>query len=205
MKVHLSIDSAGDLPNMVGWCPGIIKLCNSGRKGMSAARGSLGIKSLRSLNLRAHPTKSCKGVGHLQKPTLPRGFGSRSVMAQRPRVEPNRTLTKKKVNETILDIWLSCGPEGKCVSSWAGQIGSTSTGFLGLHVRPGIGAGVSHLWAWLCQTSWESRCVWMWEEFWSTRPALGPSCDEILCSWNYKKKKICPSTSCLRNGGLSQQ
>ena len=65
---------------------------------MSAARGSLGIKSLRSLNLRAHPTKSCKGVGHLQKPTLPRGFGSRSVMAQSPRVEPNRTLTKKKTS-----------------------------------------------------------------------------------------------------------
>lgn len=51
MKVHLHIDSAGDLPSRVDGCPGIIRLCNSGTKSMSVVRSNPGLKSLGTLPL----------------------------------------------------------------------------------------------------------------------------------------------------------
>jgi hypothetical protein len=55
MKAHLHIDSAGNVPNWVGWCPGIIRLCNSDRKGISATRYNPGMKPLRTLCSQSSP------------------------------------------------------------------------------------------------------------------------------------------------------
>lgn len=69
-KYHLHIDSAGNRPNIVGRCPGIIRLCKSGRKGILVARSNPGMKCLRTLHLRVHLLQPCKTVGHHQKTHL---------------------------------------------------------------------------------------------------------------------------------------
>ena len=63
MKVKFHID-------LKETCPGIIRLCNNDRKGISATKGRLGVKCLWSLHYGAHTWQSCKPVGHFQKTIL---------------------------------------------------------------------------------------------------------------------------------------
>jgi hypothetical protein len=44
-------------------CPGLIRLCNSDRKGISAARSNPGLKSLVTLHLRTHPSLAMQNSG----------------------------------------------------------------------------------------------------------------------------------------------
>ena len=63
MKVKFHID-------LKETCPGIIRLCNNDRKGISAARSNPGMKSLKLCLSRMHPSQPCKTVGYLQETHL---------------------------------------------------------------------------------------------------------------------------------------
>jgi hypothetical protein len=66
------------------------------------------------------------------------------------------------------------------LGTWRSQLGQV------------LGQWVSHQWAWLWQTSWESRYHWMWEEFWSTISAEILSCCimmKLYPSWMVRQKK----------------
>ena len=46
IKVNLHVDSAGNLPNREGWCPGVIRLYNNYKQGIQASSRNPGMKSM---------------------------------------------------------------------------------------------------------------------------------------------------------------
>jgi hypothetical protein len=63
IKVHLHIDPSGNVPNLVVYCPGIIKPGNNDKISISAARSNPGMKSLEDPTFQQIPIATMQNSG----------------------------------------------------------------------------------------------------------------------------------------------